>query len=240
MSFDGREQLFKQEYPLIWQEAFINSLTKPLIEYNKIYEARRNNFRTSELEPLIAGIDVARTGNDRTVITLRQGRKILEISTLINKTAPELEGFIINKVINKYNPDRIFVDAGYGLDIVEHLRELGFRQMEAIFFNAKPNNPDKYTNLRSEMHDNVRKWFYQEGGVDVKDIDEVCNEYSIIPDLKTNSLGKLYMIDKEEIKKTNQNKSPDYMDSLALTFARPVIKQNNLIKKSVIITKSRR
>lgn len=56
ISFEGREQLFKQEYPLIWQEAFINSLTAPLIEYDKIYEARNNNLKENELEPIIAGI----------------------------------------------------------------------------------------------------------------------------------------------------------------------------------------
>ena len=29
--YEGREQLFKQEYPIIWQEAFINSIEQPLI-----------------------------------------------------------------------------------------------------------------------------------------------------------------------------------------------------------------
>lgn len=168
---------------------------------------------------------MARTGNDRTVITIRRGRKLLKIFTLKNKTAPELEGFILVNVINVYNPDKIFVDAGYGLDIVDHLRENCYSQIEAIFFNAKPLLKDKYLNIRSEMHDNVRKWFYQEGGVDIIDNEEVCNEYSLIPDMKINSLGKLYMVDKDEIKETNGSKSPDYMDSLALTFAKPVIRK---------------
>lgn len=167
--YEGREQLFKQEYPIIWQEAFINSITNPLIEYDKIYEARQNNFRESELEPLVVGIDPARQGNDRTVITMRRGRKIINIITLINMTATEIEGYIIKNIMNYYNPNMIFVDAGYGLDIVDHIRELGYKKIKAVFFNGKPNNPNKYTNKRSEMHDICRKWFYQEGGVDIKD-----------------------------------------------------------------------
>ena len=131
----------------------------------------------------------------------------------------------------------IFVDAGYGLDIVDHIRELGYKKIKAVFFNGKPNNPDKYVNKRSEMHDLCRKWFYQEGGVDIKDNDEVCNEYSVIPDLK---VGKLYMISKDEIKELNQNRSPDFMDSLILTFAENVVrrKEENT-SKDVYIEKKR-
>ena len=207
--YEGREQLFKQEYPIIWQEAFINSIEQPLIEYHKIYEARQNNFKENLLLPVIVGVDPARTGNDRTVITIRRGRKIINIITLLNMTAPEIEGYIIRNIMNTYNPNMIFVDAGYGLDIVDHIKELGYKKIKAVFFNGKPDNPDKYVNKRSEMHDKCRVWFYQEGGVDIKDNDEVCNEYSIIPDLKINSQGKLYMISKDDIKELNQNRSPD-------------------------------
>ncbi len=139
--------------------------------------------------------------------------------------------------MNHYNPNMIFVDAGYGLDIVDHIRELGYKKIKAVFFNGKPNNQNKYVNKRSEMHDLCRKWFYQEGGVDIKDNDEVCNEYSVIPDLK---VGKLYMISKDEIKELNQNRSPDFMDSLILTFAENVVrrKEENT-SKDVYIEKKR-
>lgn len=225
LTYAGREQLFKQEYPLCWQEAFLSPAVgiTPLIEIEKIIQARKNNLNPSEFAPVIVGVDPARQGNDRTVITIRKGRKILTIYTLKDKTAPEIEGFIIHTIINStFNPDAIFIDAGYGLDIVDHIRELGYKKVKAIFFNAKPTDENRYVNKRSEMHDQVRNWFYQEGGVDIKDNDEICNEYSIIPDLKINSQGRLYMPPKEEIKELNLNKSPDYFDSLALTFAEPV------------------
>ena len=124
----------------------------------------------------------------------------------------------------------IFIDADYELDIVDHILKRGYKKIKAIFFNGKPNNPDKYVNIRSEMFDNVRKWFYQEGGVDIKDNDEISNEYSIIPDLKINSNGKLYMISKDDIKELNQNRSTDYFDSLALTFAETVFRDNGYRK----------
>ncbi len=69
-------------------------------------------------------------------------------------------------------------------------------------------------------------------------IEEIANEYSLIPDLKINSQGKLYMISKDEIKELNQNRSPDFMDSLILTFAENVAKQdNNVYQKEVYLNK---
>ena len=241
LDYESREQLFKQEYPIIWQEAFINSIDNPLIEYDKIYEARNNDFRESNIYPIIVGIDPARQGNDRTVITIRQGRKILSIITLKDKTSTEIEGYIINNLINSYDKqiDMIFIDAGYGLDIADHILERGYKKIKAIFFNGKPNNPDKYVNIRSEMFDNVRKWFYQEGGVDIKDNDEISNEYSIIPDLKINSNGKLYMISKDDIKELNQNRSTDYFDSLALTFAEKVFRDDMINNREIFIKRNK-
>jgi hypothetical protein len=76
-----------------------------------------------------------------------------------------------------------------------------------------------------EMHEKVRDWFSQTEGVDIPESQELINELSLIPDMKINSQGKLYMLSKDEIKELNKGKSPDYMDSLCLTFAKPVIKK---------------
>lgn len=227
LGYNGREYLFHQEYPLTWQEAFSRpGIEEPLIDYKYIYQARKNDLKESQLFPIVAGVDPARQGKDRTVITIRQGRKILHIITLTDKTAPEIEGYLIKEVIGKINPQMIFVDAGYGLDIVDHIKEKGYKKIKAVFFNGRPENEDKYVNIRSEMHDKVRDWFMQDGGVDIKDDDEICNEYSIIPDMKINSSGKLFMISKEDIKENNYGRSPDYFDSLALTFAEKVFNRD--------------
>jgi hypothetical protein len=183
-------------------------------------------MHVNDNQPIIVGIDPARDGGDRTVITVRQARKIINIFVLLDKTAPELEGFIINNILNKYKPDRIFIDHAYGIDIVDHLRELGYKTIEAIAFNSSPLDNDRFTNIRSEMHEKLRDWFMQDGGVSIPNNNELINELSIIPDMKINSLGKLYMVPKDDIKELNRGKSPDYVDSLALTFAKPVIRRN--------------
>ena len=51
--FKGREKLFDQEYPTCWQEAFISSGERCLIEVQYIYKAANNNLNTSELQPII-------------------------------------------------------------------------------------------------------------------------------------------------------------------------------------------
>jgi hypothetical protein len=226
--FSGRDFLFKQEYPIMWQEAFMGQVNEhPLIPTELIYKASENTTITpNSMEPIVAGVDPARNG-DRTVITIRQGRCILRIFVLKNKTAPEIEAFLIREVINKYNPDKIFIDAGYGLDIADHLKENGYKNIEAIYFNQRPYERDLFSNIRSEMHEKLREWFKQEGGCQIPKHGDLINELSIIPDMKVNSLGKFYMIDKDEIKLLNKGKSPDFVDSMCLTFAKPVIKKTS-------------
>ena len=49
------------------------------------------------------------------------------------------------------------------------------------------------------------------------------------------------MIPKDEIKELNQNKSPDYMDSLILTFAENVVKEDKDTEiKGVVIERKRK
>jgi hypothetical protein len=223
--FKGREKLFSQEYPLTWQEAFVNSVDNTLLEPIYIYRAAENDLAPSDLQPIVVGIDPARDGGDRTIATVRQGRKILRIFVLLDKTAPEIEGFIIHSIINEYHPDRIFIDLGYGKDIADHLNDLGYRTIEAIAFNGTPSDRNRFTNLRSEIHEKCREWFRQEGGVDIPNSPELLNELSLIPDMRVDALGRLHMVSKDEIRELNRGRSPDYMDSLCLTFARPVLKR---------------
>jgi hypothetical protein len=133
--FYKREQLFKQEYPINWQEAFLATNQEfPLIPIEYILKASRNiNIQQSDYMPIVVGIDTART-NDRTCICVRQGRKILTIFVLQNKKAYEIKNFLIQNIINKYNPQKIFIDYAYGVDIADDLNEQGYNSIEAIHF----------------------------------------------------------------------------------------------------------
>jgi phosphopantetheine adenylyltransferase len=231
--FKGREFLFKQEYPIVWQEAFLKPTTEtPLIEYVYIHKAVNNNITPTDFDAIVVGVDTARTGNDRTVITIRQGRKIIKIFVLIQKTAPEIEGFLILNVIQKYNIDKIFIDYAFGKDIADHLQQNGYKMIEAIHFSQSPYEKENFVNIRSEMHEKCREWFLQDGGVDIPSNSDFIDEISSIPDMKVNATGKLYMPPKDDIKELNRGRSPDYMDALCLTFAKPIIKKT-LIGKEI-------
>ncbi|MDR0423793.1 MAG: hypothetical protein LBH46_04385 [Rickettsiales bacterium] len=225
--FFKRESYFKQEYPLCWQEAFLASSQQyPLIPIDYIQKAAKNPtiMNTSRL-PIVVGIDTART-NDRTCICLRQGRKILTIFNLKNRKAYEIKNFLIYEVIEKYAPAKIFIDYAYGVDIADDLNEQGYHNIEAIHFNTVANvNTERYTNIRAQMYDKMREWFIKED-IKIPDVPELINELSIIPDMKMNSSGKLFMKKKEDIKELNNNMSPDFADSIALTFAKPVSSDN--------------
>jgi hypothetical protein len=237
LDFKERPDLFKQEYPICWQEAFLNPTDIPLIPIEYIYKAINSNKESllDDHSPIVVGIDPARTG-DRTVMTVRKGRVILVIYIMTSATEREIEGFIINTIL-PHNPDKIFIDAAYGLDIAKNLERI--TNIEAVFFSSSPLFKLLYSNRRSEMHALAREWFMQEGGVNMPNNAEVIRELCSIPDMRVDVNGKFHMPLKEEVKKNIKANSPDIMDSLVLTFAKPVKGKRELgITREVEIRRS--
>ncbi|MEM8973964.1 MAG: terminase [Pseudomonadota bacterium] len=169
------------------------------------------------LSPRVMGIDVARFGDDQSVILLREGNKI----SLIRR----YRGLPIDQfsqhcavAINEYKPDAIFVDGiGVGGGVVDILRAGQFK-IDDVVSSASPLDPKVYANLRAEMWGKMRDWILQ---------------YAILPDDRElrddlvnieygyNNHGAILLERKEDLKKRGLA-SPDIADALAMTFARPV------------------
>lgn len=108
--------------------------------------------------PLLMGVDVARFGENESVIRYRQGNngrfkslrfRNLTTTQLANKIATE---------IDRKAPDGVFVDAvGVGAGVVDYLRLLGY-SVVAVNAGTMPDNREKYYNKRAEMWDKMRKW----------------------------------------------------------------------------------
>ena len=222
--FKGREQLFKQEYPSTIQEAFITT-SNALIGLNYIEASRKNIGLNSDGMPIIIGVDPARS-SDRTIITIRQGRVVQKFYRFDKMDNVRLSG-IIMRLIQSINPARVFIDYGHGTGVYDILISQGVTNVELVQFGAKAYDNCKYMNRRAEMYDKMRSWYMQDGGVYIKDqefIEEFVRDISIIPDLKvSDSTGRFSLEKKENIVKGTEIKSTDFADSLALTFASPVI-----------------
>ncbi len=215
---------FRTIYPSNPIEAFL-STGVGIVRPDAIEAARRaHTTLVDEVASRIAGVDPAGDGkkSDRTVITIRQGRKVERVLKYPTMRPMELAG-ICARLITESHLDMMFVDRGYGEGTIDRLHELGFRtKVIGIAFNERSLYPDIYSNKRSEIIIEAAKWL-NAGGVSIPDDDEIHADLAAMPMDKETSNGLKFMPPKEEIKKA-LGRSPDIFDSLALTFAYPVRK----------------
>lgn len=212
------EWKFKQEYPNNPIEAFQHS-TESLVHSQFIELARKCDVE-DESAPCIIGYDPKGTGGDTACIVIRQGRKV-KFYKEYDELAPTKAAFVLSTMVEKYKVDKIFLDMGYGYGTYDILQQGGFKGIVVpIHFNEKPVDQDRFMNKRAEMYYTMKEWL-EEPPVNIPDDDRMHSEILCIPEEKTTSNGKIYIVPKDTIKK-NLGRSPGIADALALTFAYPV------------------
>lgn len=190
-----------------------NSLLGP----DEVAEAMRRRLAEREYleEVKILGVDVARFGDDRSVIFARQGRATWQPKVFRNLDLMELTGQVA-MVWQKFQPDACFIDNALGAGVIDRLKQLGYRAM-GVDFGGKALTP-KFANRRAEMWWGMAEWI-REGGV-LPELPELTQELTT-PVYKFDEHSKLLLEKKADIKKRT-GVSPDLADALALTFAAPV------------------
>lgn len=215
------EAEFRREFPATLEEAFQSS-EGALIDPQLVAEAVNRECDES-WKTLVIGVDPARKG-DRTAIVWRRGRKIERIETYTDMDEMRLSG-ILAKVINTDNPGKVFIDTGLGYGTIDRLNELGYsRIVQAVNFGESALDKEVYRNKRTEMAHEFKKWF-EAGGVSVPDNYDFLLDIQAIPELTTESSGKVFLEPKDKIRK-RLGKSPDLFDAAILTFAYPVKERN--------------
>ena len=164
----------------------------------------------------VIGVDVARFGDDRSVLCKRQGLLCYPLRVIENLDNMTFAG-IVAEEIDRFKPDAVFIDAGRGEGVIDRLRQLGYKVLE-INFGARAIEPNKYANKRSEMWDKMREWL--ENGGALPNDSEFKSELAA-PTYKFDAAGRKVLEPKEKLKERGL-RSPDMADSLALTFAFPV------------------
>jgi hypothetical protein len=125
-------------------------------------------------------------------------------------------------IINEWQPDAVFCDAGNGSGVIDRLRQLGFDVIE-VHFGGKPTNI-KYLNKRAEMWFELREWLKL--GASIPNITDLKQDLAA-PIYWYDSAGRIQLEPKDDIKKRGLP-SPDLGDALAVTFAHPVAKLTEL------------
>jgi len=166
--------------------------------------------------PKTLGIDVARFGDDQSVITRRQGRKMWPQKKFRSIDLMTFSGLCAQE-IDEFKPDAVFVDGvGLGAGVVDRLRQLGYRVID-VQAGGKPLNK-KYKNKRAEMWGNMKEWLAISPDIPIDpELESAMTsvEYGFTPS------GQVILESKDDMKKRGEA-SPDEADSVALTFAEPI------------------
>ncbi len=123
-------------------------------------------------------------------------------------------------LINTYNPDAVFIDAGNGTGIIDRLRELKY-VIHEVWFGSK--SPEKqYQNLRTWMWSQMRDWL---SGACIPDCQELIDDLSA-PEYKFVQSSEIIRLETKEELKSRGFSSPDHGDALCCTFAAKVARKD--------------
>lgn len=173
-------------------------------------------YQRDNSAPLILGVDVARFGDDASVLFFRQGLVAEEPIIIQHADNMALADRIATEMVERI-PQAVFIDAGGGAGVIDRLRQLG-HVVNEIPFGSRAIRADRYVNRRAEMWDSMKLWL--EGGGCLPKSDMLRADLTT-PTYSFDSSGKIKLESKESIKERLQ-RSPDMADALALTFAAPV------------------
>ena len=171
----------------------------------------------AEDRPRVFGLDVARFGDDRTVLLIRHGHRVHEIYAWRGLDTMQTAMHVAAKA-TEHQPDAIFVDgAGVGGGVVDRMREMAWKVVD-VQAGSRALDDKRYANKRAEMWGVMREWLRERGALP--------NETELVDDL----LSPLYkfdaqsriLLEKKDDMKARGLPSPDFGDALAMTFAAPV------------------
>lgn len=200
---------------------------------------RRGPAEVAPIGNLRVGVDVARFGDDKSVITIRKGRVLLKQVVLAKLDVVQVAS-AVRQEITAYGviPEQIAVDTiGIGAGVADILRgwypdkvERGTNRIIKIVVDVnsalRMDNGQDY-NLRSFMWREMREWLKAAS---------ILNDQDLKTDLTALrylfKAGELLIESKEDAKRRGV-KSPDRADSLAMTFAIPTIAPRELPKVHV-------
>jgi hypothetical protein len=166
--------------------------------------------------PKVLGVDVARFGDDTSVLCKRQGRKVWPLLKFKGLDTMQLAAKVVEQ-INQWSPESVVVDGvGIGAGVVDRLTNLGYGDLiTEMNGGSTPDDPVVYFNKRAETWGLMRDAL--KAGLDIPDDRELRDDL-IGPEYFFTSKQQIQLEKKEDMKKRGLA-SPDCADALAMTYA---------------------
>ena len=202
------------DFVRIWVKGmFPRKGSTQLIPSDLVEAARKHKAVSYSHLPKILCCDVARFGDDQTIIGTRQGRK-----TEIKEKHRGLDVIQVSErviaLMKKEKPGATVIDGdGLGAGVVDYIRARGFKVFE-FHGGARAMDPEKYFNRRSECWGLILD--YLRDGADIPDDQELASDLTG-PNYLYSMKGQIQLEKKEDMKRRGLN-SPDCGDFLAMTF----------------------
>lgn len=191
-----------------------------LLGIEEVEVAMKRHYRIEQYDfaAKILGVDVAREGDDRSIIFPRQGLVAFNPGIYRNLKSYDLAGHVA-KTYDETGADGIIIDGtgGYGSGVIDALSQMGRTSFDCQF--AGKATVPKYANKRAEIWFEMAEWVKKGGAL--PPIPELVAELTT----PTYSFqGDKMIIEPKEAIKKKLKRSPDLADGLAVTFAYPIFK----------------
>lgn len=220
----AREQIrqYGQDNPYVrvrifgeFPEGDFNSLIAP----DEVEASFRRLYREHDISnsAKVLGVDVARFGDDASVVFPRQGLQGFKPLVYRNLDGIQGAGAVARKWVD-WDVDACFIDAsgGFGASWTDQLRMLG-KSPIGVQFAGEAHDKSRYYNKRTEMYFDCVEWIKRGGAL------PACPE--LVAGLGETTYifkGDRLLLEPKEDVKARIGYSPDHADALALTFAEPV------------------
>lgn len=171
----------------------------------------------NSLDPVVFGVDVARQGNDSSVILVRQGPFVHEIKELNKLDTIELARWV-SAMAADWEPQAIYIDAaGIGIGVYDELKHQGIPNVYPVNVGTSPRS-SKFTRLRDELWWEMRQRF-QSSAISLQKLADPHQLVAEVSGIKytVNDKGKIKVESKLEMRKRNMP-SPNHGDALMLTM----------------------
>jgi hypothetical protein len=188
-----------------------------------VVEAQKREPVPDPDAPLIMGVDIGRGNNDYCVARFRHGKDAQGIPPTKWRAPTFMDSARkIAWLMDKYNPDAVFIDQGMGSAVVEILKSMKYKTREVAF--GGPSTRAEYAYKRTDMYAYLRDWLADGGCID-KDADLYTDLTAVEYKEYGAARDKIILERKDELKK-RIGRSPDDGDALVLTFAEPVARRD--------------
>lgn len=189
--------------------------TDTMLPLGWVMRAIERDCTWKDTDRCVMAVDVARFGDDESVVGIRRGNSMSYIETFNN-----IDVYALSKackvIATREKPEVIKVDVvGIGAGVADNLRGWGFDSVVDYVAQERAWSPEKHTNRRTESWYNLREKL-RKNEVNLPK-DETLIGQLTAPKYKFDSAGRYVLEAKDDMKKRGLS-SPDRGDVVAMLF----------------------